>query len=42
MLDLLDLAQTENKKIKINEVIENSFRVISHYAEKKSVKLVLP
>jgi signal transduction histidine kinase len=49
MLDLLDLAQMENKSFKINEeffnlheVIENSIRVIKHYAEKKSVKLIYP
>ena len=39
----------ENKSFKINEeyfnlheVIENSIRVIKHYAEKKSVKLICP
>ena len=49
MLDLLDLAQMENQSFKINEeffnlheVIENSFRVIKHYAEKKFVKLICP
>ena len=47
MLDLLDLAQIENQSVKINEeflnlheVIENSFRVIKHYADKKFVKLI--
>ena len=49
MLDLLDLAQMENKNFKINEeffnlyeIIESSFEVTRHSADRRQVKLVSP
>ena len=49
MLDLLDLAQIENNSFKINEeffnlheVIDNSFNLVKHLADRKQVRLVYP
>ena len=46
MLDLLDLAQIENKTFRINnqffdlfQVIKKSFAIVSHFSDLKSVKL---
>jgi signal transduction histidine kinase len=49
MMDLLDLAQTENNTFRVNnstismlEVVEDAFTVVAHIAESKNVKLVPP